>query len=223
VCVAATALSAAPLLAQGQAPPPPSPPARFAVVIDAAHGGDDVGARFSNGTLEKNLTLAISVRLRSLLGARGFTVITTREGDQPLTVDRRAEIADRAAAQACISLHATASGLGVHLFTSSLAPTPRSRVVGWKSAQAGWTAQSLALAGVVNSSLQQAGFAVTLARVNLPGVDSMTCPAIAVELAQPVGLDHKPNGSLTDPDYQSHLSEALAAALLEWRTEVRQP
>jgi len=229
--LAAALLSAPPLLGPpplvGQtpsAPPAPSLPAvRFIVVLDAAHGGEDAGARFSDGTLEKNLTLALSVRLRSLLNARGFTVITTRESDQLLDVNRRAEIANHIPAQACISLHATASGLGVHLFASSLAPAPRNRITAWKTAQSGWTTQSLALVGVVNSTLQQAGFTVALARTNLPSIDSMTCPAIAIEIAPPVGSDHKPSGAITDPEYQSHVAEALAAALLEWRTEVLQP
>ena len=92
------------------------------VVLDAAHGGDDAGARLSNGQPEKAYTLALSVRLRSLLMARGIAVVTTRESDTTVNADRRAEIANRANAQACLSLHASESGSGVHLFVSSLAP-----------------------------------------------------------------------------------------------------
>src|SRR3954451_5609937 len=57
-------------------------PPRFVVMLDAAHGGDDLGGHLSSGQLEKNANLAFSVRLRSLLGARGFQVVTTRESDQ---------------------------------------------------------------------------------------------------------------------------------------------
>ena len=46
--------------------------------------------------LEKNANLALSVRLRSLLGARGIQVVTTRESDQSVALDRRAEIANHA-------------------------------------------------------------------------------------------------------------------------------
>jgi len=42
---------------------------RFVVVIDAAHGGADNGARLSDRALEKDLVLTLSVRLRSMLGA----------------------------------------------------------------------------------------------------------------------------------------------------------
>ena len=78
---------------------------RFVVVLDAAHGGDDPGARLSNGQQEKAYTLALSVRLRSLLMARGIAVVTTRESDTTVDADRRAEIANHANAQACLSLH----------------------------------------------------------------------------------------------------------------------
>ena len=80
-----------------QAPAAPAAPAaRYVVVLDAAHGGDDAGGHLANNQLEKNFTLALSVRLRSLLGARGIQVITTRESDATVDPDKRAEIANRA-------------------------------------------------------------------------------------------------------------------------------
>lgn len=45
---------AASLPASAQAPPAPTgPSARFVVVLDAAHGGDDAGAQLANGRQEK--------------------------------------------------------------------------------------------------------------------------------------------------------------------------
>ena len=206
--------------AQSQsAPAAPSP--RTFIVIDAAHGGDDPGAQLGNGALEKNITLAISVRLRSLLTARGISVVTTRESDAAIDADHRVEVTNHAGATACVSIHATASGVGVHLFTSSLAPTTPSKFSPWKTAQSAWIPQSLALAGIVNSTLLQSGISVSIARTNLPGLDSMTCPAIAIELATPTGDDSNPAPALTDPAYQAHIAELLTAALLEWRSEAR--
>src|ERR1035441_5342745 len=77
-------------------PVPPAPPARFMVVLDAAHGGDDTGGRLTSGHYEKEATLTLSVRLRSLLGARGIQVITTRESDAGVEQDKRAQIANHA-------------------------------------------------------------------------------------------------------------------------------
>jgi N-acetylmuramoyl-L-alanine amidase len=207
-------------ISSGPATAPPAP--RFAVVLDAAHGGSDAG-----GTLatqpgqtepEKAYTLALSVRLRSLLGARGITVVTTRESDTAVDNNRRAEIANHANAAACISIHATQVGSGVHLYTSSLTPADPARLTPWKTAQAAWVTRSLALAGVVNSALTHGGIAVTLGRTALPAMDSMTCPAIAVEIAPQAGSDATQTRSLADPQYQIQIAQALAAAVLEWRS-----
>jgi N-acetylmuramoyl-L-alanine amidase len=193
------------------------------VVLDAAHGGDDPGGHLANGQPEKALTLALSVRLRSLLTARGIQVVTTRESDSPLDANQRAEAANRANAQACLSLHATETGSGTHLFVSSIAPMQPARFVAWKTAQAAWVTRSLALAGVLNSALQHAGATVTLSRTALPGVESMACPAVAVEIAPERDADQKTTAGLNDTGYQVRVAGALAAALLEWRTEAHQP
>jgi N-acetylmuramoyl-L-alanine amidase len=189
---------------------------RFVVVLDAAHGGDDTGGH-SGAWTEKAFTLALSVRLRSLLAARGFEVVTTREQDEALDAERRDEIANHAQAQACLSLHASLSGNGVHLFVSSLAPVQRARFVPWKTAQATAVARSLGLAGVLNSALGQAGLGVTLGRTALPVVDSMMCPAVAVEVAPSASSGQSATDSLNDAGYQAKVAEALAAALVEWR------
>ena len=202
------------------APPPPAP--RFVVVLDASHGGDDTGGRIGDAQ-EKAFTLALSVRLRSLLGARGIQVITTRESDTNLDANRRAEITNHANAQACLSLHASETGSGIHLFASSLAPAASGRLSAWKTAQAAWVTRSLALAGVVNSVLLHADLPVSLGRTTLATIDSMTCPAIALEVSPTRGPGNAITAGLDDPAYQARVAEALAAALLEWKTEVHQP
>lgn len=216
--------SPAPVAAPATAPPAPTPPpARFVVVLDAAHGGEDLGGSLANNQAEKTVTLAFSARLRSLLDARGIPVAATRDGDASVELNRRAELANRANAQACLSLHASESGGGVHLFVSSLPPAQPAHFAAWKTAQSAWVTRSLALAGTLNSALLQAGMTVTLGRTTLPVVDSMTCPAVAVEIAPERGADKKVIAELSDADYQARVAAALAAALLDWRSEDRQP
>lgn len=203
-------------------PGPPAasanPPSRFVVVLDAAHGGDDAGGRLNNQA-EKDFTLALSVKLRSRLAARGIQVVTTRESDATVDLNRRAEVANHANAQACLSLHGSESGSGVHLFVSNMAPAQQARLIPWKTAQAAWVTRSLALAGTLNSALLQAGMSVTLGRTALPAVDSMTCPAVAVEIAPERDAGKKLVAELDDPGYQARVAETLAAALLEWRSD----
>ncbi len=203
--------------------PPASP--RFVVLLDAAHGGDDSGARL-NGESEKAFTLAFTVRLRSLLAARGFTVVTTRDSDDAVDPSRRADIADHADAQACLTLHATEIGSGVHLFVSSLAPAQNARLdarfLPWKTAQAAWVIRSISLAGVLNSALSHAGVPVSLGRTALPSIDSMTCPAVAIEIAPDRSQDSPGPANIDDADYQARVADALAAAMVEWRSPSRE-
>jgi N-acetylmuramoyl-L-alanine amidase len=213
--VAALSISAA-------AQAPPAPAARFAVVLDAAHGGNDPGGLLKDqaGTNqpEKTFTLALSVRLRSLLAARGIAVVTTRESDSMVDPDRRAEIANHVNAQACLSLHTTQTGSGIHLFVSALTPAEPARFVAWKTAQAAWVTRSLALAGVLNSALTHAGITVTIGRTALPVVDSMTCPAVAVEIAPEISSSQAQPTGPDDPGYQARVAQALAAAIVQWRS-----
>ena len=233
----------APAQIPAQAPAPPNAPAtpqraapasRFVVVLDAAHGGDDGGGQVGGSVAEKTVTLELSVRLRSLLAARGFWVVTTREGNVNLDSDARAQIANHATfgvgGAACLSLHASEAGTGVHIFVSSLEPVAATRFLAWKTAQSAYVSRSLKLAGTVNSALEQSSAAdggdanagpipATLARASLPGLDSMTCPALAIEMAPLRDADHKIVTDVTDADYQARVAQALAAALLEWRTD----
>ncbi len=212
-------------------------PARFVVVVDAAHGGDDGGGQVGASVPEKTVTLALSVRLRSLLTARGFTVVTTREGNVNLNADARAQIANHVTAgsggAACLSIHASEAGSGVHIFVSSLPPASSARFLAWKTAQSAYVARSLKLAGTVNSAFEHSStpgagdganggagpIPATLARASLPGVDSMTCPAVVIEVAPIRGSDRKVATEVTDPQYQTQIVETLAAALLEWKTD----
>ena len=205
--------------ASAQAPAVPAP--RFTVVLDAAHGGTESGGQLGDAAsqtqLEKAYTLALSVRLRSLLAARGISVVTTRESDVVVDADHRADIANRANAQACLTLHASQTGTGVHLYASSLAPAAPTTMLPWKTAQAAWVTRSLALAGVLNSSLAHAGLNVALGRTDLPTIDCMACPALAIEIGKESSPDAAQSGGFDDADYQARIAQAIAAAILEWK------
>ncbi len=193
------------------------------IVLDPAHGGADTGARINDHLLEKNVSLALSFRLRSLLNARGFTVVSTRESDTGTipTVDQRAELANHARGLACILLHATASGNGVHIFSSSLPPAAkRGAFVTWDAAQDAYIDKSVRLASELRSAFERAEIPVTVGRTYLRPMDNLTCPAVAVELAPLAatsGLSGKDAQDVSDPAYQQQVAESIAWALLQWR------
>ena len=51
------------------------------IILDAGHGGFDGGAVASDGTVEKDINLNISMKLNELLKLSGYNVIMTRESD----------------------------------------------------------------------------------------------------------------------------------------------
>jgi N-acetylmuramoyl-L-alanine amidase len=90
--------------------PPPSAPGLRTVVIDPGHGGDEAGAKGSNGALEKDITLAMAKRLRTTIESRlGLKVYLTREDDRTMSLDERAAFANNHQADVFLSLHANAA------------------------------------------------------------------------------------------------------------------
>lgn len=82
----------------------------FVIVIDPGHGGSDTGAIGKNGTLEKDVTLALSKRLaRELVATGDFKVFPTRSTDRTLSLEDRNAIAVRKKADLFVSIHANAS------------------------------------------------------------------------------------------------------------------
>ena len=104
------------LIAQGAAKPDvpsaptPDKPAveRLAtIVIDAGHGGEDPGAIGKRGTREKNVTLMIAKRLKTLIDAEpNMRAVLTRDGDYFLPLNTRVDKARQVRADLFVSIHA---------------------------------------------------------------------------------------------------------------------
>ena len=75
------------------------------VVIDAGHGGDSRGTASEAGGLEKTFTLDIAERMRTEVEARGFTTLMTRSDDKTVSLQRRAEIANKGEGDIFVSIH----------------------------------------------------------------------------------------------------------------------
>ena len=54
---------------------------RITVIIDAGHGGRDGGASSDDGTLEKDLNLAVAKKVKALLSVCDIDIVMTRESD----------------------------------------------------------------------------------------------------------------------------------------------
>ncbi len=85
---------------------------KLRIVIDAGHGGWDLGTVGRRGLLEKDLALDVVARLGRLVeNGLGAEVIYTRQDDTYVSLERRAEIANLAQADLFISVHANYSSL----------------------------------------------------------------------------------------------------------------
>ncbi|PYQ43562.1 MAG: hypothetical protein DMG99_06335 [Acidobacteria bacterium] len=105
---------------------------KLRIVVDAGHGGWDLGTVGRRGLLEKDLVLEIAQRLGKLLENRlGSEVIYTRPDDNYIPLDDRAQIANQAQADLFISVHANYSDLpsarGVETYYTNFFSAPGSK------------------------------------------------------------------------------------------------
>jgi N-acetylmuramoyl-L-alanine amidase len=85
------------------------------VIVDAGHGGKDPGAVNKWGLQEKDITLAVALRLRDYLNEHSsYSVVMTRDDDTYPTLPERAQIANRYQARESlfVSVHCNASTSG---------------------------------------------------------------------------------------------------------------
>lgn len=80
------------------------------IAIDAGHGGQDPGAIGPGGTREKNITLSVARKLRTLLNSDPmFKGVLTRDGDYFISVMGRSDVARKQNANFLVSIHADAA------------------------------------------------------------------------------------------------------------------
>lgn len=100
------------------------------IVIDPGHGGKDPGAVGANGTMEKEVALAIGTRLAEKIKRElGIDVVMTRTTDVFIPLQERTSIANKVEADLFISIHANASPnkstAGIESYYLNLAKTDK--------------------------------------------------------------------------------------------------
>jgi N-acetylmuramoyl-L-alanine amidase len=82
----------------------PKKQGKLLVVLDPGHGGKDPGA-VGNGLREKDINLAIGLKMEKVLKNKGFNVKMTRNTDVYLKLQERTDIANKANADMFVSIH----------------------------------------------------------------------------------------------------------------------
>lgn len=191
----------------------------FFVMIDPGHGGEDAGARLGCGQPEKEMTLALARRLKTVLVERGIPARLLRESDTGMSLDERAEISNEQHAAVFISLHAGTPGSGVRVYAPALASPPSingSRFLPWESAQTQFMPRSRSLAGVVAAEIKRRRMAVASMALPLRPLNNVAAYAIAVELVED---DERPC-EMTGAKSQSGVAGAIAAAVAQMRSQL---
>ncbi len=239
----ATATNAAPV----DPLPVPAPSTGLrTVVIDPGHGGDEQGARGTGGALEKDITLQVARRLRTMIESRlGLRVFLTRDDDRPMSLDDRAAYANSQQADVFVSIHANAAlrpaMRGAEVFylsvdraeaearrlaeSSEILPTlgGGTRAIDlilWETAQAHYLEQSSALAGMVEQALR--------ARVEMSPrpvqqapfrvLVGASMPAVLVEIGYLSNSEQEQ--ALTSAAYQDLIAQGLFDAIVQFRSHL---
>ena len=217
------------------------------VVIDPGHGGEEQGARGPGGAIEKEITLQVARRLRTMIESRlGLRVFLTRDDDRTMALDNRSAYANSQKADVFISIHANAAlrpamkGAEVYYLSVDRADAEARRLaestdatlptlgggtrtidlILWETAQARFLEQSSTLANLIEQSLRARVEMSPRAVQQAPFrvLVGATMPAVLVE----VGYLSNPEQeqALTAGTYQDQLAQALFDALVQFRAHV---
>ena len=137
------------------------------VVIDAGHGGTDVGAA-SSEIYEKNITLDVAKRVEKLLQQKGYETVMTRPDDTYVSLKDRVDICEKNNPDIFVSVHVNSS--------------VRPEITGVETHY--YHQESMALAQTVHSSLASAVQSPNrgLFKSKFYVINHTTVPAILVEI-----------------------------------------
>jgi N-acetylmuramoyl-L-alanine amidase len=174
----------------------------YKVVLDAGHGGKDPGAIGRMGTKEKDIVLAITLKVGDILVKNGVETIYTRTTDKTQTLKEKTDIANAAKPNYFVSIHANAFSnaiaRGIETFYLS------GNVAGEKLAKAVQTELIKATGRVDRGIKTTTGFYV---------VKNVKATAILVETLFLSNLEEEK--LLITDKYQDKLAKAIATGILK--------
>jgi len=214
------------------------------VVLDPGHGGDELGTQGARGTLEKEITLAVTRRLRTLIESRlGLKVFLTREDDRTLSLDDRSAFANNHQADVFLSIHANFAvrpalrGAEVYYLTVERADAEARKraddnatslpalgggnraidLILWEMAQARYLEQSASLAGFLEQALRTRIDMSPRAVQQAPFrvLVGANMPAALVEIGYLSNPDQETQ--LASATYQDQVAQSLLDALIKFR------
>ncbi|MBC7325916.1 MAG: N-acetylmuramoyl-L-alanine amidase, partial [Moorella sp. (in: Bacteria)] len=154
------------------------------IVLDPGHGtdpeGPDPGAIGPSGVQEKDVNLAIALKLAALLKEAGVDVYLTRNGENtPYTLAGRAYYANDVGADLFISIHANASYSSTAAGTSTYFYAPPDTILGQQRVERQRLATAIQQALVASVGRQDLG----VKEANFSVLRNTDMPSVLVEMA----------------------------------------
>jgi N-acetylmuramoyl-L-alanine amidase len=159
------------------------------VVLDAAHGGTDLGARGASGIRESDLNLYFAAQVKIALETNGFQVIQTRQGNENPSFDDRSAMANAQRGAVFVSLHVGSTGLPgtarVYIMSDLPSASDTNGLIPWDRAQAPFLPLSRRFGDMVQAFLAQRfkGSPLNAQAAAVRQLRTTAAPAIAVEVA----------------------------------------
>ena len=189
------------------------------VVLDAAHGGTDPGARGTGGLRESDIVLDFAAQVRTALQGQGFQVVMTRSGNEDPSFDERSAIANGQIGAVFVTLHIASTGLPgtVRVYVNSDLPTTANDAPGflrWYRAQVPFEGLSKQLGDLVQGLLAARfkGSPNTAQTAAVRQLRTTAAPAIAVEVSSVV-VDDRSELDKMAPG----VAEAIAIGVAEFK------
>ncbi len=186
------------------------------IVLDPGHGGNDSGMAGSSGLLEKDLVLALALRVRDRLKQLSdVKVVLTREEDKDTSFKERSALANQQKGDLLISIHAGASYSATARGVEVFCPAP--------GAQGSTVRQSYQAPG---QQFAKSVASEIAAQTGAPDRGVHEIPLLVLREAAMPGLLVEV-GCLTNPeetaalaadDYQAKLAEGIAQGIAKGRT-----
>ena len=192
------------------------------IVIDPAHGGKEQGIKLTNDVAEKDITLAVALSMKKeLSGEKNLEVILTRDSDKTIDLEDREKSIEKIKPDFVISLHVNggfgknASGFELYYPEYSENKIKEKKTIKDETRQLKNKCQndSLTMAKNIQKNLNilfpRKGRG--LRRADLPVIDGLLIPALAVEMNFATNAEDKKK--MLSLKTQTDISKALVKSV----------
>ena len=192
------------------------------IVIDPGHGGRDPGKVGVNGSLEKDINLAIALRLRDILEGKGINVIMTRTEDVGLysesdsnkkraDLNKRIEIINSSGCLFAVSIHQNS-------FTQE--SVKGAQVFYHADSEAG-EKLAITLQEQIKETINDGNHRKAKSNTSYYMLKHTKCPLVIVECGYL--SNRKEADLLIDPEYQEKMARAISSGILKYLDSIDTP